>query len=252
MGWLTGTAQAVWSSVINQIDVYKETSAGVDEDAVVSRHGELIRRIAYHLIARLPATVQLDDLFQAGMLGLLEAAKSYDAARGASFETYAGIRVRGAMIDEIRRLDWTPRSVHKHAREIGDAIRQVEAGKKSPATAVEVAAALGVGMSRYQQWLADISHARVMSFEQALPGGEEASATQAPEAHATRAAFHSALADAIEILPEREKLVMSLYYDEELNLREIGEVLGVSESRVCQLHGQLMLRLRATLADWVD
>jgi len=243
---------APWSRTINRIKAYKQASAKRSETDVVAQHGELIRRIAYHLIARLPATVQLDDLLQAGMLGLLEASRSYDAGRGASFETYAGIRIRGAMLDEIRRLDWTPRSVHKHAREIAEGIRQVEAQKKASATQREVADMLGVEMDVYQRWLADISHARIMSMDQSLAEPAQRAEIDPPDAQVSREAFKSALVAAIENLPEREKLVMSLYYVEELNLREIGEVLGVSESRVCQLHGQLMLRLRATLADWVQ
>ena len=227
-----------------------------DRDDLVTLHAPLVKRIAYHLMSRLPPSVQADDLIQAGMIGLLEAARNYDPAQGASFETYAGIRIRGAMLDEIRRTDWTPRSVHRKARQVAEAVRQIENAKGRDARDAEVAELLDIDLNEYHRILQDSTGCRIFSFEDPGGMGEDqdlrgAEQPNEPLNHLQRADFHKALAKAIEGLPERERLVMALYYDEELNLREIGEVLGVSESRVCQIHGQALIRLRARMSEWV-
>lgn len=223
-------------------------------DDLVSQHIPLLKRIAYHLISRLPPSVQVDDLIQAGMIGLLEASRKYDASQGASFETYAGIRIRGAMMDEIRRGDWTPRSVHRKTREMAEAVRKIEHREGREAFDSEVAEEMGVSADDYHKLVRDVSSARVLSFEDLSGIGREAGDTPAPSDdpldELQRDAFKHALANGISGLPERERLVLALYYDEELNLREIGEVLGVSESRVCQIHGQALVRLKARLSDW--
>ncbi len=228
------------------------------QDELVVRHAPLVKRIAYHLMSRLPPSVQADDLIQAGMIGLLEASRNYDPSQGASFETYAGIRIRGAMLDEIRRTDWTPRSVHRKARQVAEAVRTIENSKGRDARDNEVAALMGISLDEYHKILQDATGCRVFSFEDpaALGHGEDAGhggveAPNHPLENLQRRDFHKALAESIAGLPERERLVMSLYYDEELNLREIGEVLGVSESRVCQIHGQALIRLRARMAEWL-
>ena len=225
----------------------------LDQESLVTRYAPLVKRIAYHLVSRLPPSVQVEDLIQAGMIGLLEAAAHYDPSQGASFETYAGIRVRGAMLDEIRRSDWTPRSVHRKARQVAEAMRAIEHAKGRDARDVEVAEALGIGLEEYYRILQDAAGCRIFSLDEADgrdEPGEPAGGGDDPAAAVEDEAFRAALAEAIASLPERERLVMSLYYDEELNLREIGEVLGVSESRVCQIHGQALVRLRARMADW--
>ena len=229
------------------------------QDELVNRHAPLVKRIAYHLMSRLPPSVQADDLIQAGMIGLLEASRNYDPSQGASFETYAGIRIRGAMLDEIRRTDWTPRSVHRKARQVAEAVREIENQKGRDARDNEVAALLGISLDEYHKILQDATGCRVFSFEDpaALGSGEDddvgarIETPNQPLENLQTEDFQRTLSEAIAGLPERERLVMALYYDEELNLREIGEVLGVSESRVCQIHGQALIRLRARMTEWL-
>ncbi len=223
----------------------------------VVQYAYLVKRIALHLIARLPPSVQLDDLIQAGMIGLMEAAQKFDGDKGASFETYAGIRIRGSMVDEMRRGDWVPRSVHKNARRINQAISAVEARTGRDATDSEIAAELGVELGDYHSMANDAATGRLYSLEEMFE--DEDAPTQLPvdtnvpnpAESIQRSALKSALAQAINELPEREKLVLSLYYDQELNLKEIGQVLNVSESRVCQIHAQAALKLKNKLSGWV-
>lgn len=238
---------------MNRHAVYSQIQGQGGQDLVVE-HAPLVKRIAHHLAARLPDSVQVDDLIQAGMIGLLEAARQYDAAQGASFQTYASIRIRGAMLDEIRRLDWTPRSVHRKAREVAAALRQVEAKLGADARDVDVAEELGISLAEYHQILQDSAASRVFSLDQENPDTglpmDVAGDTPTPLTLLQQEAFQQALTDTIAKLPEREQLVMQLYYAEELNLKEIGAVLGVSESRVSQIHGGILLKLKASLADW--
>jgi RNA polymerase sigma factor FliA len=227
-----------------------------DDNQLVEQYLGLVVRIASHLMGRLPANVQLEDLVQAGTIGLLEAADHFDASQGASFETFAGIRVRGAMLDEVRRNQWAPRSVHRNARRIAQAIRAVESRTGREAQPHEIADVLEVGIDEYHAMARDSVAARLFSltelagdgdFEETVAGSEPG-----PAEECSRAAFRRDLAKAIAGLPEREQLVMSLYYEQELNLREIGDIFGVTESRVCQLHGQALARIRARLAGWTD
>lgn len=235
--------------------MYSKTSERTEQEQLINRYAPLVKRIAYHLLARLPASVQVEDLMQAGMIGLLEASRKYDSGKGASFETYAGIRIRGAMLDEVRKGDWAPRSVHRNTRMVTDAIRAVEARTGRDAKDSEVAAELKLSLDEYYGILGDTMGSRLFSFDDLMEGGEHGleesgSHELEPGRGLEDERFRKALADAIANLPERERLVLSLYYDEELNLKEIGEVLGVSESRVCQLHSQCAARLRARLAEW--
>ncbi len=238
------------------VGAYSARQTNRETDAMVMRHAELVKRIAYHLAGRLPASVEVDDLIQAGMLGLLEAASNYTADRGASFETYAGIRIRGAMLDALRKLDWAPRSVHRKARAAQQAIREIDAEFGREARDGEIAERMGVTLEEYHKISHDAASCRIGSLDDS--SGEDDSSllsrvedeTADPFADATEEGFRQALAKAISELPERERLVMSLYYDDELNLKEIGAVLKVTESRVCQLHGQALNRLKARLVDW--
>ena len=241
---------------MNGAAMYSETQ-NIDRNDLVLKHVVLVKRIAYHLLSRLPATVQLDDLIQAGIIGLIEAAKKFDSNQGAAFETYAGIRIRGAMFDEIRRHDWTPRSVHRKARQVSEVVREIENRTGRDARDQEVAEAMAISLQEYHQILQDSCNAKIFSLEELQESGERRefhreSESGDPAAGLQQNHFKGALAEAIDKLPERERLVVVLYYDEELNLREIGEVIGVSESRICQIHSQAMIRLRARLADWLN
>jgi RNA polymerase sigma factor FliA len=221
-------------------------------DALVERHADLVRRIAYHLAGRLPPSVEVEDLIQAGMIGLLEAASNFSDGRGATFETFAGIRIRGAMIDALRKLDWAPRSVHRRAREAAAVMREIEGREGREARDAEIAAAMGISMDEYSRILQDSAVCHVASIDDdSGSGATEVAAHDAdPLLDTENGALREAVGEAIAHLPERERLVMSLYYDDELNLKEIGAVLGVSESRVCQLHGQALIRLRSRLRTW--
>lgn len=225
-------------------------------EALLEQHAPLVKRIAHHLLARLPDSVQADDLIQAGLEGLLEAATNFEQGKGASFETYAGIRIRGAMLDEMRRGDWSPRSVHRNARGMAEAYQQLEASLGREPNAAEVAAAMGVELDEYHQMARYALGARLASFDEVL--GEEQGSTRGERIAAADAGpaemleqteMRERLAAAIAELPERDQLLLSLYYQQELNLKEIGKVLGVSESRVSQLHAQAAVKLRAKLIE---
>jgi len=222
---------------------------------LVTEYMPLVKRIAHHLLARLPAVIQLDDMVQAGMIGLIEAARNFDEQKGAAFVTYAGIRIRGAMLDEIRKGDWAPRSVHKNTRLVAKAARQLENATGRDAKNTDVATSLGMSLDEYHQIVQDSSSSKIFAFDD-LGVSEDVldcptnNPITGPYEGLQREDFKNKLAKEIEKLPEREQLVIALYYDEELNLREVGEVLGVSESRISQIHSQAMLRLKARLVNW--
>ena len=234
------------------VSAYSQRPSARETEALVMRHAELVKRIAYHLAGRLPASVEVDDLIQAGMLGLLEAAANYSEGRGASFETYAGIRIRGAMLDGLRKLDWAPRSVHRKARAVAKAIREIESEIGREARDVEVADRMGMKLSEYHRIVEDSAGCQISSLTTEEGEITLTDSSADPFRDVVDEDFRAALTDAIANLPERERLVMSLYYDDELNLKEIGAALRVSESRICQIHGQALVRLQARLAGWRD
>ena len=215
------------------VSVYTDVQT-VSLNEVVDRYAPLVKRIAHHLLLRMPASVQIDDLIQSGMIGLLEAAKKYDVSKGASFETYAGIRIRGSMLDEIRKGDWAPRSVHRKSRRVAEAIKLIEARTGKDARDQEIAKELDIDLNAYYAILQDASGSRLFSFDDVMEGDDSAIETAAGELPGPcdglqRDSFKEHLAAAISNLPEREKLVLALYYDEELNLKEIGEVIASAQ-----------------------
>src|SRR6202453_3823737 len=186
---------------------------------MVLKHADLVKRIAYHLVSRMPPNVEVDDLIQSGMIGLLDAAKHYSPDKGANFETYAGIRIRGAMLDEVRKSDWTPRSVHRNMREMAEVVRKIENAKGHDATPTDIAQGLGVSIEEYHRLVQDAASCRLFSFDQVSSGENESS----PADHARDegpgplddiedAGFRGALSSAINTLPERERLGGSVSY----------------------------------------
>lgn len=240
---------------MNKALTYDQYANQNSQRAFLEKYSVLVKRIAHHLLGRLPPSVQVEDLIQAGMIGLLEAQKNYDGSKGASFETYAGIRIRGAMLDDIRRGDWVPRSVHKYNREVSQAISALEGELNRDPTDAEVAQHMGISLEQYHTILTDINCSRLVGIEdlgvsEDVISPEDSEDENLPFQGVADEYFRQALVDSIKSLPERESLVLSLYYDEELNLKEIGEVIGVSESRVSQILSQSMQRLRTKLSAW--
>ncbi len=226
---------------------------------LLTHYAPLVRRLALRLAARLPASVEVDDLIQAGMLGLLDAGTRYQDGHGAKFETFATQRIRGAMLDELRAHDWVPRGLRQSGRKVEEAIRAAGQKRGRAPTEPEVAEALGMSLEDYQALLQQLQGSQLVYYEdfEAGDGGnsmldERAVAGEAPLGpleQLVESRFRQQLVAAIEALPERDRLLLSLYYEQELNLREIGAILEVSQSRVCQLHGQAVSRLRASLRD---
>jgi len=233
---------------VNGIAMYTNLQAKTAGE-LVATHAPLVKRIAYHLLAKLPDTVLVEDLIQSGMLGLLEASSNYSDKHGASFATYAGIRIRGAMLDDVRRTDWTPRSVHRKARQITKVMQQIEQETGRDARDTEIASLLEITIEEYHKILQDSTCCRLFSTDEVEGEDHHASSENVLE-NINEDDFRVALTDAISGLPEREQMVVSMYYDNELNLKEIGSVLGVSESRACQINNQAMLRLKSRLLNY--
>ncbi len=221
-------------------------------DQLLEKYTPLVKKIAWHLSSRLPADIHIDDIIQSGLIGLLDASKHYDPSQGAQFETYATIRIRGAILDEVRRSDWVPKSVHKKARDLTAAIAEIERRTGRDARDIEVAQELGVSMDEYYNILQDSSSCRMLSFDD-LEADDTQSLGMFEDRHSNVVSevmdeeFKQRLSHAIASLPERERMVMSLYYDTEMNLKEVGALIGISESRVSQLLSQAQLRLVARM-----
>lgn len=234
-------------------DLY--TAEGViNKNSLWERYYPLIRHEALKLQVRLPASVDIDDLIQAGGIGLLHAVERFDAMQGATFATYAVQRIRGAMLDELRGRDWAPRSVRRQAREITEAVRALEQSLGRAATEQEIADSLQMDIAEYRQVLTDTNNSQLFSYDEWHEiHGESCEPVRDdddggnPLGLLVDESLRHQVVEAIKQLPEREKLVLTLYYQEELNLKEIGAVLEVGESRVSQLHSQAIKRLRARL-----
>jgi RNA polymerase sigma factor for flagellar operon FliA len=229
-------------------------SGNLDREQLIMQYAPLVKRIAYHLMAKLPASVQVEDIIQNGMLGLIDAVTRFEEGLGAQFETYAVQRIRGAMLDGLRENDWLPRSLRRDMRRIETAVSQLEQRYGRQPTEGELARSLDLPLADYQKMLQDARGHQLVYLED-FGGGEDddyldrhlPSSDADPLASLLDKNMRDVLIKAIEDLPEREKNVMGLYYEKDLNLREIGEVLGVSESRICQLHSQAIARLRARM-----
>ncbi|VTU25264.1 Sigma-F factor [Variovorax sp. SRS16] len=235
----------------------------IEKSHLLEQHQPMVRRIALQMIAKLPASVELDDLIQAGMIGLLDASKRYEDNRGAQFETFVSQRIRGAMLDELRATDWGSRGLRASARKVEQAVQALEHRLGRAPNEGEIAKELRMTLEAYQGLLQEVQGCQLLYVEDFSQGESESNFldANAQEARSARGSsddpleqllqsgFRHQLIDAIGSLPERDQLLLNLYYEEELNLREIGAVLEVSQSRVCQLHSQAISRLRAKLKD---
>lgn len=232
-------------------------SGTLDTQQRIAEFAPLVRRMAHHLAAKLPPSVQIDDIVQAGMIGLMDAAARYQDGQGAQFETFASQRIRGAMLDELRSNDWLPRSTRKALRKIESAVHKLEQRLGRPPQEPEIAEELGVKLPEYQALLQEARGYELIHLEDfGRDEDDDFLERHCPDNRGNPlerlqdARFRGALVKAIEALPEREKLLMSLYYEQDLNFKEIAAVLEVSESRVCQLHSQAVARLRSKLREW--
>jgi RNA polymerase sigma factor for flagellar operon FliA len=231
----------------------------LEVNSMLKQYSPLVRRLAHQMIAKLPANVELDDLIQVGMIGLTDAMTRFDAAQGVQFETFATQRIRGAMLDELRGTDWMSRGNRKHQRDIEAAVHKLEQKFGRAPAESEIAREMGLTLVDYQELLNKVRGTQLVYLEDIgnHSDGESdyldrhvAHEGADPLAQLTDWRMRQALVDAIKNLPEREQFVMSMYYEQDMNLKEIAAVLGVTESRVCQLHSQSIARLRAKLRTW--
>lgn len=234
-------------------------SAGkLDKQEAIRQYAPLVRRMAHHMLSRLPANVEVDDIVQAGLIGLMDAVSRYEETQGAQFETYATQRIKGAMLDELRSADWLPRSVRKNQRSIEAAIHKLQQRLQRAPTDLEIAKEMGLPIDEYHTMLADARGLQLVHFEDFSGSDDEddylerhvPDSSQEPFEMLRDVRFKKALVGAIEDLPEREKHLMGMYYEQDMNFKEIAAVLGVTESRVCQLHSQAVSRLRTKLKSW--
>ena len=230
----------------------------LDLNSLLKQYSPLVRRLAHQMIAKLPANVEIDDLIQVGMIGLTDALARFDAGQGVQFETFATQRIRGAMLDELRGGDWMSRGSRKQAREIEAAVHRLEQRLGRAPSESEIAAEMGLALADYQELLGKVRGTQLVYLED-MRGDEGdqdyldrhvGDADANPLAQLQDRRMREALVAAIKSLPEREQYVMSMYYEHDMNLKEIAAVLKVTESRVCQLHSQCVARLRVKLRAW--
>jgi RNA polymerase sigma factor for flagellar operon FliA len=223
---------------------------------MIRQYQPLVRKLAHHMMAKLPANVQVDDLIQVGLIGLSDALARYEAAQGVQFETFATQRIRGAMLDELRENDWMSRGSRKSQKDIEQALRRLEHRLGRSPLESEIATELGMSLADYQTLLGKVRGTQLVYLEDMGRGTDDedsfldhhvADTEVDPLNMLGNQRLRQALVDAIKNLPEREQLIMSMYYEQDMNLKEIAAVLGVTESRICQLHSQSIARLRAKM-----
>ncbi|PZO11371.1 MAG: RNA polymerase sigma factor FliA [Burkholderiales bacterium] len=230
----------------------------LNRDEQLRKYSPLVRRLAHHMIAKLPPSVELDDLIQVGMIGLTEAIARFEPTQGVQFETFASQRIRGAMIDELREGDWMSRGSRKSQKDIEQAVSRLQQRLQRVPKESEIAAELGMPLADYQHLLAKVRGTQLVYLEDISGGGDDEDGfldrhmgdnEADPSAKLQDHRMRTALVAAINVLPEREQQIMSMYYEHDMNLKEIAAVLGVTESRICQLHSQSIARLRSKLRE---
>ena len=234
-----------------------DLKTATDRDAQVAKYQPLVRRLAYRLLSRLPASIEVDDLIQVGMIGLTEAIARFEPTQGVQFETFASQRIRGAMIDELREGDWMSRGSRKSQKDIEQAVSRLQQKLQRVPKESEIAAELGMPLADYQHLLAKVRGTQLVYLEDISGGNDDdgfldrhmGDSEADPSAKLQDHRMRTALVAAINVLPEREQQIMSMYYEHDMNLKEIAAVLGVTESRICQLHSQSIARLRSKLRE---
>lgn len=237
---------------MNTMAKHYNTLDAAARDTLFEEHLPLVKIIAHHVSLRLPPGKSVDDLIQVGMIGLLEASRAYEGNQGAEFKSYASIRIRGAILDELRRDSWMPRSVQQKSRQLSQAIKTVENRTGETATDREIAHELGVSTTEYAEMLETVAGCTVFSLEDQTEILDPEQDVDLPLTMVEDESTRKALAAVIESLPQQEQMVVVLYYNKGLNLREISEVLNVSESRVCQVHSQAVSRIRTRMRSKYD
>lgn len=233
-------------------------SGTLNRETYVTQYAPLVKRVAHQMLLKLPANVDVDDLIQAGMIGLMDAVERFEDDHGAKFETFASQRIRGAMLDELRAGDWLPRSVRRNQRTIESAITKLEHHNGRVPNEREIASELGMDLPQYHELLSDAKGAQLFYYDESDVGEDSedflsrgvGDTSSDPAGMLADKRFKLSLVAAIESLPDREKMLMGLYYEQDLNMKEIAAVMGVTESRVCQLHSQAVARLRGKLKGW--
>jgi RNA polymerase sigma factor for flagellar operon FliA len=222
-------------------------------EQMLSTYGHLVDYQVQRVIVDLPASVDRDDLASEARIGLIDAINRFDPSVNVKFETYASIRIKGAIVDYLRKLDWAPRSLRQRAREINAAESELEQQLGEKPNEQQLAGKLEMSVEQYRKTLSDLSVLSILSFRDLEENDGEfqvRSTGSEPEDSAARLDFSRCLATAIERLPERDKVVLDLYYRRSMSLKEIGQIMSLSESRICQIHSAAVLRLRQTLHDW--
>lgn len=239
---------------------FKKTQSPALRESFIRQYMPLVKYVVGKISATMPNNVEFDDLVSFGQFGLLDAINRYDPEKNVKFKTYAVTRIRGAIFDELRNLDWVPRSVRQKSREIENAIQKLEAKLGRPATDAEIASSMGMSETDFRQQLLRVSGTTMLSLNDVWFSGDdsdhvsigdsiEAPSSLNPDVIVEREEIKRVIAEAISELPERERLVLVLYYHEDLTFKEIGKVLNVSESRISQLHTKANHRLRSKLTN---
>ncbi|WP_095210139.1 sigma-70 family RNA polymerase sigma factor [Endozoicomonas ascidiicola] len=237
------------------LSAYKQQSGNATRDDLIKGHLGLVKKVALHIAGALGGDVPKDDLLQAGMMGLLDAASKYEPSRQIPFEQYARIRIRGAVIDELRQWDWRSRTDREHGQKIRDAIQKLQNRQGKAPTEQQIADELGVSLERYNRMLQAGSSGALLSLDSLTQGEASASVIEVNDDDSVEIITESeeaskALTKALKELPEREQQLMNLYYIHEFNMKEIGQILELTEARICQLHQQALLRLRSLMEAW--